>query len=189
MLKNIFISVTVLIFLTSCDLLNTRTPEEPKTSSSNFVPAYTAEILFQNFKSSIEEKITENYISCFVDSSYLDKKYIFIQSGSDQRLNDWGLESEQRYFTNLKAKLQQGSSISLTVNNIQSVPFGQDSAFYSFDYNLIVNSTDQELSNQYQGAAQFKIYKDSREQWVIVEWRDIKKDDFLTWSDLKGKTY
>jgi len=34
-----------------------------------------------------------------------------------------------------------------------------------------------------------KIFLDSRNQWVIVDWQDIKKENLLCWSDLKGRTY
>ncbi|MDP3582568.1 MAG: hypothetical protein Q8S39_11595, partial [Ignavibacteria bacterium] len=52
----------LLVILTSCDMFSTREPELPTTSSSTQVPATTPDILFSNFKSSIEEKIIDNYI-------------------------------------------------------------------------------------------------------------------------------
>lgn len=193
MKKELFITFIFMILFTSCDLLTTRSPETPKTSGSNFITASTPEILFQNFKSSVEEKITENYIACFVDSSYLRKKFIFIPAAGTFNqypiLNSWNLQSEKQYFNNLKANLQQGSNLSLLYERTQSTPLGGDSAIYHIDYNLSVNSSNTEISGFYKGTAQFKIFTDSRNQWVIAEWQDIKNDDFLCWSDLKGRTY
>ena len=192
MKKLLTITCISVLFISSCDLLTTRTPEEPKTTGSNFVTASTPEILFQNLKSSVEQKITENYLACFVDSLYLSKRFLYIPAAGTFNqypiLNSWNLQLERQHFDNLKTNLQQNSSISLTYENIESTPLG-DSAIYIIDYDLVLNSSNSAISGSYKGTAQFKIFTDSRNQWVIVEWQDIKKENFLCWSDLKGRTY
>ncbi|MEJ5350278.1 MAG: hypothetical protein WHS65_01670 [Melioribacteraceae bacterium] len=191
MMKNFFHIIIISLLLVSCDIFSTRTPEEPNKPSSSYLTATSPEILFSNFKSSVEEKIIENYISCFVDTSFLKKKFIFIPaSGSSAQypvLNNWTIREEKQYFINLISKLPQGKNIILLIENTQTNLFG-DSAVYYFDYALTINSNNQLIGGTFKGTAQFKIFSDSRGQWSIVEWQDIKKENFLCWSDLKGRT-
>ncbi|MBI1937739.1 MAG: hypothetical protein HYS25_06405 [Ignavibacteriales bacterium] len=192
MRKEYFILPLLIIVLNSCDLLSTREPEEPKSAGLNFITPTTPDLLFQNLKSSVEEKILENYLACFVDSTFLNKRYTFISSGSSTVLypilSSWGISSERQYFNNLIVKIQSGSSISLKYSNVVNTPLG-DSAVYSFDYTLTVNSSNTSIAGEYQGSSRFKIFLDSRNQWAIGEWQDSKKDNFACWSDLKGRTY
>ncbi len=188
--KHLYI-IFLFALLTSCDIFTTRTPEEPDKPSSNFLAATSPAILFNNLKSSVEEKIVENYISCFVDTSYLKKKYNFIAAtGSIAQypvLKNWSLSEEKQYFINLISKLPEGKNIELTLTNTQLNLFG-DSAVYYYDYNLVVYSDNKLIGGPYKGSAQFKIFTDSRNQWSIVEWQDIKKENYSCWSDLKGRT-
>ncbi len=186
-----FIHITIIsALLISCDIFTTRNPEEPNKPGSSFLAATSPEILFNNFKSSVEEKIIENYISCFVDTSFLKKKFIFIPaSGSSSQypvLSNWTIREERQYFINLISKLPQGKNINLLMENTQKYLFG-DSAVYYYDYSLTVTSSNQLIGGTYKGTAQFKIFN-SKDQWSIVEWQDIKKENFLCWSDLKGRT-
>ncbi|MEW6506909.1 MAG: hypothetical protein AB1432_04080 [Bacteroidota bacterium] len=175
--------------IVSCDLLTTRTPEEPHKPGSGNIPATTTQILFQNFKTSIEDKILENYLSCFVDSSFLKKKFLFIPAtGSVAHhpvLNNWNINSERQYFNNLKS---QGAIISISFSNRVNTPLG-DSAIYALDYSINISSNNLTFAGPYSGSALFKIFLDSRNQWVIVDWQDIKKENQNSWSDLKGRTY
>lgn len=182
--------VSLVIVSVSCDILSTRTPENPQTQANNNIPATTPDILFSNFKSSVEEKVLENYISCFVDKSYLQKEYHFIPSGGSSSkfpiLANWNLDAERQYFKNQKAIANPGKSIILDLSNQVKTQLG-DSAIYQFDYTLSLSASDQNISNDYTGSAQFKIALDSRNYWVIVEWSDFKKNNLVSWSELKGK--
>lgn len=189
-MKNNLAYIILLSFVViSCDIFTTRNPEEPNKPSSNFLPATSPEILFQNFKSSIEEKIIENYMSCFVDTTFLKKRFNFIPAiGSVSQytvLSSWSINEEKQYFNNLKAILPQGRNIVITFDKTQENLFN-DSAYYFIDYSITINSNI--IGGTYKGTAQFKIFADSRRQWVIVEWQDIKKENYLCWSDLKGRT-
>lgn len=179
----------LILLLTSCDLLTTRTPEEPLKPGSGNIPATSPQILFQNFKASLEDKIIENYLSCFVDSSFLKKRFLFIPAtGSITQypvLNSWNFNSERQYLNNLKA---QGANLNLNFTNEVNTPLG-DSAIYSLDYSINITSNNLTFAGPYSGSALFKIFLDSRNQWVIVDWQDIKKENLNCWSDLKGRTY
>ena len=181
-----------LLFLTSCDLLSTRDPEDPNTARSNFAPATSPEILFQNLKESFSEKIVENYMACFVDRSFLDIEYVFIPAAGSvsqfDELSEWTLDLEKQYFNNIKSLSEPDVPINLQLSNQISNP-GAESGLYQFDYILTLTSNDILVPAQYEGSAQFKINLDSRQIWVITEWQDISKENFPSWSELKGRFY
>lgn len=191
-MKKIFSILLFSLLVISCDLLTTRDPEEPDKPGSNNIPATSPQILFQNLKNSINEKIAENYLACFVDSSFLRKRFSFVPaSGSVTQypvLNSWNFTYERLYFTNLRANLSQGGSITAAFSDAVNTPHG-DSAIYTLNYSLQISSGNPNLAGNYSGSALFKIFLDSRNQWVIVDWQDIKKENLLSWSDLKGRTY
>lgn len=186
------LSILFLVSVVSCNLFTTREPEMPTTISSSQIPATTPEILFSNFKTSIETKELENYLACFVDQAFLNKKFSFIATAAsvvqNPSLTEWSIEAERQYFNNLKSISLTGSSLSLTLNNLVSTTFG-DSAVYQYDYSFNVNTKDENISATYKGTAIFKINIDKRNQWVIVNWQDISKDNSKTWSELKGRLY
>jgi hypothetical protein len=178
------------VALTSCDLFTTRTPESPTTASTNLVPASTPAQLFTNFKSSIEDQILDNYMTCFVDTAYLKKQFKFVASSGSvsqfSSLLNWGIDAEKQYF---KSVTTISSSISLTLSNESSTLLG-DSAVYQYDYKLSVTSNDVNVNGDYEGTATFRISYDSQQQWVIVQWTDARKNEnALSWSELKGRLY
>ena len=179
----------LIIGISSCDLLTTRNPEQPDALASNNIPATSPDILFNNLKSSLEEKIVENYMQCFVDQSFLQKEFRFISSTTQYPiLNSWNLDLEKQNFVNLKTRSKTGNSIVLVLSNAVSTQFG-DSAIYQIDYNLSLSANDQNLNGVYKGRGEFKIFLDKKNppQWVIVEWRDFAIENALSWSDLKGR--
>jgi len=122
----------------------------------------------------------------------LRKKFRFIpSSGSTSNypaLNGWSYDSEKQYFKNLISIAKAGQSINLSMLSVTNTQIG-DSAIYQFDYTLSFLANDQTISGDYTGSAQFKIYLDSRNQWVIVEWTDLRKENLQSWSELKGRLY
>jgi len=185
-------AILLIITLSSCNFFTAREPELPTTTSNSQIPATTPDILFTNFKSSTESKILDNYLSCFADPSFINKKYVFIASAAAAVqfpvLSNWGIESERQYFKNLKTISLAGNSVSLNFSNQVNTSFG-DSSIYQLDYSFNVVTKDQSITGEYKGTAQFKIYLDKRNQWVIVSWEDIRKSNQKSWSDLKGRLY
>lgn len=187
------IALLILMFsLISCDILTTRDPEQPNTAGNSNIPATTPDILFGNFVSSIQDKILENYLVCFVDPSFSNRKFKFIAAAGlvsqYPGLIGWNIDSETQYFKNMKARSKNGRSITLTLSNSNNTQLG-DSAVYQYDYSLSFLANDQTISGEYKGSVQFKIYLDSRNQWVIGEWYDLRKDNYSSWSELKGRLY
>lgn len=186
-MKRIFI---LFVLFASCDLLTTRDPEKPDKPRSNFISPTTPEIVFQNLSNSFGDLVSENYIACFVDESFSDSKYHFIpSSGSVNQfpiLSSWDKNSENQYFTNLVSQVSNNSKIILDFTNQEKQVF-PDSILMKYNYLLTIpfNNT----TNQYKGIGFFTLQLDQRNFWVITKWIDIKVENFLSWSELKGSYY
>ena len=190
----LFLVITLTVFVVSgCDILTTRKAENPDTGRSSFIAATTIEQLFKNFTESFREKIVRNYESCFVDSSFLSKRYKFYPDAKAATkysiLNEWDLEGERQYFSNLITNTSKDKSVIVNLFNENSSRQG-DSALYNYDYTILLpHSNTETLTHEYRGSAQFKINLDANNHWVITEWIDLSTNDFPSWSELKGKFY
>lgn len=178
------------VILQGCDLLNTRDPELPDAGRTSFIPATTPDLLFTNLKNSLKEKVVENYMGCFVDPAFLNRPYIYIPSaGSGFQFDvfqDWNVFSERQYFNNVIGATTENSPIVLQLLN-EIINIVGDSAIYQYEY--VLSIPFQEESALYKGNCQFHIRNDSRSQWVITRWEDIKDENYPSWSDLKGQYY
>jgi len=187
-----FIFIILIFAIAGCDIFKTREPENPVQSRNTWIPATTIEVLIDNLKNALSDKSTENYLRCFVDSSITGKTFEFIPS-SESFANysvifmNWRLQSERIYFENVKSKLRDGGGITLSLFNEERGTIQGDSVNYSADYLLIVDHTVENLPKEFQGHLQFTLYRDVRGEWSILRWKDIKKTESLTWSDLKGR--
>jgi len=181
-----FIFIIMIFVLVSCDLVTTRDAEAPELIGSKFSVATTPAILFQNLSFAFEEKILENYSACFIDQAFLKR-----DSNSESQypvLRDWNFDAEKQYFNNLINTSSKSNPLSLKLSNLIATPQG-DSAVYQYDYKISLTANESALPNEFSGTALFKILLDSRNQWVIVEIQDIKKDNIPSWSDLRGRLY
>jgi hypothetical protein len=186
------LNVNILIFLlllTSCDIFETREPEEPESGRSATLPATTPSQLFENLKLALKDKAVDNYMRLFVDEFLMNAEFSFVpSSGAASKypsLLQWDLNSERLYFNNVKVATPEGGSMILTqseINNITTV----DSAVFQFDYTLIVPFSESELENTFRGRAEYTIKLNTNNEWVITRWEDIEVENFSSWSELKG---
>jgi hypothetical protein len=180
------------VLLASCNIFETRTPESPAQTSSNYSPPINASDVFDNMQFAFSDLNTVNYLKSFSDSTTSGRTFRFDPSpqARSQYIGvfiSWTRQSEQQYFDNMKSKLAAGStaSLSFTLNptSIQS-----DSAQYDADYMLTIPHTQANLAKVFQGRAQFFLIKDRvSSTWAIWRWidfRDARNDS--SWSDLKG---
>ena len=186
------IFILILLLISGCDLLTTRDAELPDTQRTSYLPATKPDILFLNIKNSLKEKVLENYMASFVDISFSPQPFIFIPSSesvaSFPGLAEWNLQSEQQYFSNLLVGTKDDIPIILDLQNEIKSNMG-DSAIYQYDYILSLTPNNENLSTSYRGNLKFYIYLDSRNQWVISRWEDLKVGNNPTWSILKGALY
>ncbi|MCX6149820.1 MAG: hypothetical protein NTX22_04780 [Ignavibacteriales bacterium] len=191
MKKIIIFCLTTFIFV-SCDIFSTRSAEKPETPRTNNQTATTPEILIQNLKDSFKDKVVENYLSCFVDSSFSDKKFRFYPSaGSGSKyifLLSWNLQGERQYFINLINSIDKNNNIVLSFINEEKNFLG-DSTSYTASYSISIPTLDEQKPKYYEGNLHFTLIRDGRLQWSISNWQDIKDETFPSWSELKGRYY
>lgn len=176
------IILLIFILLTGCNLLTTRNPAEPENRPRNYLTATTPDILLSNLKESLKDGYLEYYLECIVNQSFLNKGFKFYANSAAYQsfplLNEWNLEGEKQYFNKLKSVITENSPVTLVFSNQSYNPQG-DSALVTADYQITLSAKDRNFPNSYKGFVEFKIFLDSRNQWVIVEWRDIKKRKFF----------
>ena len=184
----IILSVSIL----SCDLLTTRNAEDPETVRSSYISATTPDQLFINLKNSFSEKIEKDYISNFVDSSFLKLEFKFTPSSEAilkyNILSDWNLDSEKSYFRNLINGLSKNEQIVLSLQLVSN-SVSEKSENRNYNYSITLPFENENIPNFYKGNAFFNIRLDDNNQWVIVEWIDNKTEDYPSWSELKGRFY
>lgn len=179
----------LILLIVSCDILQTRNPEDPEISRNSFKPAISPEILFENLQNAFSQKNSEGYRSCFGDYVLSDNVLKFVPSStaaaSDPALLNWDVEKEFQYFFNL-VQGDNNSVIKLDLQNEEWNTIGEN-RIYKYDYTITLSlPTDYKV---YAGTSQFLIQLDNKNQWIIVEWIDIQSKGSLTWSDLKGAYY
>lgn len=182
-----------LITLSGCDIFDTRQAELPSTPRVNLEPATTPEIAVNNLSAAFREKNIQAYISVFSDSSNTGKNFSFTaSSGSELKyggiFNEWGIQSEERYYTNLSAANGESGFLQMTATDLQTISFG-DSSYINMNYEISVQNTGQSNISGFSGGLQLKMIKDKNSLWRIFSVTDIKSSESLTWSDLKGINY
>jgi hypothetical protein len=190
--SKIILFLSLVIAFIGCDLLTTRDAEEPERSRSSFIIPTTPEQLFTNLRNSFSEKIVNDYLNSFVDSSFSDITFSF--SASSQAnfkysvLSEWDLEEEEKYFNNLINAIGNKGNIILSLNLLETSIDG-NSQSRSYNYSIQLPLIDDSTPKLFEGIALFKVVLDDNNQWVIAEWRDIENGDNPTWSELKGRFY
>jgi hypothetical protein len=184
-----FISLFFILTFIGCDIFNTRVPEPPSEQSSNYIQPTAPQIVITNFKNAIEDYNVDNYIKCFVDTSFSDKHFEFVHSletGIDRSLfYGWNLESEHHYLINL-GKPPYGIA-GLILTNERSINVTSDSVIYNYDYSLTYPHGNPNFPTSFSGNLQFYLSVDrNRTNWSIYKWLDFKTGSAYTWSYLKA---
>ena len=178
------------LLLGGCDLFQTRDAQQPNQSRSNYQVAVTTDLLIQNMTNSLKDMNLQNYLSCFSDTSFSGKQFLFQPSLEAIPLfpsSPWDKKNESLYFTNLIGKIP-GLQATLVFTNPSSSQVG-DSLIYSASYTLSVPFIDASIPSLYEGDLKFSMVRDSRLVWSIYYWQDIKSTQFPSWSELKGRLY
>lgn len=177
---------------TACELFTTRDPEDPADRKSNFQSAFIPELVIENLKNSFTDKNVQNYLACFVDTSFSSRSFQF--QPSSEALSQyqflglgWNLSDEQRYLNSVVASIPQDFPLILSFND-ETFSRSGDTVVYSASYSINLPFIQPETS-VYQGNVQFNMTNDARSVWVIYFWQDIKLPNIPSWSELKGKYY
>jgi hypothetical protein len=189
----VFLTLLAACIQFSCNIFETRDPEPPSQSSSNYVPPTDPSIVFSNMVSAFRDLNSLNYVKSFADSSTSDRSFSF-EPTPQAKLKyggvflTWTRQSEQQYFENLRSNIPSGSSATLTFDVLNAQSLQSDSAQYEATYRLNVQHSLPNVPTLASGRAQFFLIADRSRNWVIWRWVDLaaNPNDF-TWSDLKGE--
>jgi hypothetical protein len=177
-------------FCVTCNLFETREPEEPSQTSFNYVPATVPNIVLSNLQNAIAQKSIENYMSNFSDSALTNRRFTFLPSpeaiAQYPNIRNWSYAQEREYYQNLIAKgVTSGfSSLLLTAKDSLITP---DEANYNFDYIFTFEHTDPGFPPTARGNLQFILGTDQNGIWTIYQWSDSRTTEDITWSSFKGK--
>ena len=185
-------AIPLLLVIAGCGVFETRDPEQPSQTGSNFQPPIEPGIVFANMANAFRDMNAVNYIRSFADSSTVARTYSF-EATSQARLRygavfaSWTRQSEQQFFENTKSKLQSGSTPTLEFLSLMAQSVQSDSAQYEATYRLSIPHTQSNLSQVARGRSIYYMVADKSHNWVIWRWVDIAltQSDF-TWSDFKG---
>jgi len=188
--KKIKILILIFLLFQGCGLFDTRDVEAPVDPRSNFIPPTAPEIVIVNFNNAIIEKNVNNYIACFVDTSYSTRKFSYVADLASQSqylvFRYWNLGYENSYFANLKALTDPSSNSNLFLSN-QMVNTTSDTVVYDADYLLRFEHQKPTVAKTLKGKLRLILSSDSRSLWAIHHWIDYKvNDNDTTWSVLKA---
>ncbi len=180
------------VLVSSCNIFETRTPQSPAQTSSNYNPPINASDVFDNMQNAFSDLNTLNYVKSFSDSANAGRTFVFEPSPQARSqytgvFLNWTRQSEQQYFDNMKSKIAAGSTASLNFTLIPT-SIQSDSAQYDANYQLSIPHTQANIPKIFQGRAQFFLIKDPvNSTWSIDRWIDLRDaQNDTSWSDLKG---
>jgi hypothetical protein len=184
------------LVISSCELFSTRTPEEPETGGTGYIPPTSYDLVIENLKNSIKERNLNNYLLCFSDSSFTGiSEYVFtadplISAQFQGIFAEWNIESEGKYFTSLMTNVLEETSPSVSFSNVEYKNFN-DSIVFTGTYYLNLDLAN-DLSNEtYSGSTRIVLKNSTTGFWYITSWYDFQSDNSnaLSWSYLKSKYY
>jgi len=189
----------ILIFIllwsvaTSCNLFETRSPEEPDQSPVAFFPATNPTQLIQNFTNSIKYKRPQNYSDCLIN----DQRFNFSASADafaqyQSIFNRWTYQDENRFFQSLVSNVSSQNLISISFDKISFNYASPDSIIFNANYEISFVLKQSSKSDNYAGSMQMTFVPTSDGVYKILRWSDYpSKNDSLipTWSTLKARFY
>ncbi|MDP1676732.1 MAG: hypothetical protein Q8L88_07665 [Bacteroidota bacterium] len=190
--RSYHIAFVILSFLfISCDLFDTRDPEQPDSGNQTLPIAFTKEILFSNFRDAFQQKNTDEYRKLFSDTATHAQRFAFMPSasaGTRYSFSSWDKSLEDDYFRNIISSAGISSSFRFDLISIPKViSYQSDSAKYSLEYLLFVPHNRGGVTQQFVGNGDIYVSPDKNAIWRIYRWVDFETKKDSSWSELKGQ--
>lgn len=185
--------LVIVLQLFGCGIFDTREPEFPSQSSSNYIPPTEPAIVFTNMTNAFRDLNAVNYTRSFADSSTAGRNYSFeptppARSRYAAVFANWTRQSEQQFFENTRSRIPSGLTASLEFLSLVAQSIQSDSAQYDATYRLTIPHTQTNIPREARGRAIFSMIADRSRNWVIWRWVDIAiSQNDVTWSDFKGE--
>ena len=177
----------------SCSLFDTRDPEPPSQSGSDFTPPNLPSDVITNLKNAIAQKNAVNYIRCFSDSTTIELPFVFTPSATARTsypgaFDDWTKAKEETHIKDLISHKPSPTSYSnLLTTGDQFLPQG-DVTIFTAGYIFSFDTDDPTFPESARGRLQFILHRDRSSFWVITDWTDSPEiDSVYTWSHFKGR--
>lgn len=179
--------IILTILFAGCGLFNTRTPEEPETGRSTFLPPTTPGTVVTNLSYSVLEKNSNNYSKCLSGTSYSyvpDSKSQLIYGSI---FENWTGISEKFYLDNLISQTNPHATSYLFLNDTVTTLISSDSAITTGDYIVVFQHNKTNIPKSSTGNLRLTITSDENNFFSIVKWEDFRMNDSdFTWSELKA---
>ncbi len=181
--------VAISFLFLSCDLLNTRDPQNPDAGNQTLPTAFTKEILIDNFQKSFQQKNIQEYAKLFTDSSFLFLPTQSALARYSAVFSSWNKTSESDYFRNAMTAIGAASSPQIFFINSSTIPYHSDSALYMADYTVFVPHTRANITIQFAGRSELYLSPNKNNIWTIYRWIDFETKKDSSWSELKGQFF
>ena len=179
-----------IIVICGCGLFDSRSVEPPSEPRSTYLQPTSPDIVITNLNFAIAEKNLDNYLRCFTDSNFSQRRFRYfpdaISLSSYPMFQTWSLTNERNYYSNLISFTNTNSSSNLFLSNT-TFNSGIDSAIVDSDYILIFDHNKQNVAKISKGKLRFIMGVDSRSLWSVHGWYDfINQNNDTTWSVIKA---
>jgi len=179
-----------IIAICGCGLFDSRSVEPPSEPRSTYLQPTSPDIVITNLNFAIAEKNLDNYLRCFTDSNFSQRRFRYfpdaISLSSYPVFQTWSLTNERSYYSNLISFTNSTSSSNLFLSNT-TFNSGIDSAIVDSDYILIFDHNKQNVAKIAKGKLRFIMGVDSRSLWSVPGWYDfINQNNDTTWSVIKA---
>ncbi|MBK8380397.1 MAG: hypothetical protein WBQ38_16275 [Ignavibacteria bacterium] len=179
-----------IIVICGCGLFDSRSVEPPSEPRSTYLQPTSPDIVITNLNFAIAEKNLDNYLRCFTDSNFSQRRFRYfpdaISLSSYPVFQTWSLTNERNYYSNLISFTNTNSSSNLFLSNT-TFNSGIDSAIVDSDYILIFDHNKQNVAKIAKGKLRFIMGVDSRSLWSVHGWYDfINQNNDTTWSVIKA---
>lgn len=173
----------------------TRTPEDPTGTRGTYEPPTSPSIVIENFRHSIIEKNTQNFMLCLAEPSRSRHRYYYEPSAeAGARFQavfiSWSITKEQQAFLSIISRLAADDRPKLLFENSNVAFSSPDSTVWVSDYTLTVNLAIASIPAVLNGTMVFSITPEASGLWSISRWSDARRPvDTLesTWSLLKAQ--
>jgi hypothetical protein len=183
--KSIYVYCVLLaVLLQGCFATRTAEPPLQNNAGSDWVAPTDYNILLLNFKNSITQLNTQNYLRCIGDTF----EYVPTQVRDNSAyliFQKWTKNDEKTYFDNLSAKSQGLSANHLQLKNVDQQFIGSDTVKYIADYQLEIQHNDSTFTQSLKGQLNFTLNRNSEGLWRILKWQDTEKAKDSSWTLLK----
>lgn len=175
---------------------STRTPEAPTGTRLTFQPPTAPNIVVENFRNSILEKNTENFILCLSDATSRSRYAYTFEPSAEVAARfgtlflRWSPQAERQAFLSMISRLTQEQAPALDLTSFSTAFSSPDSTVYVMDYILRVNHGVTAIPQTLTGTMVLTVTPEASGLWSISAWRDAKRPadtTEATWSLLKAQ--